>query len=598
LLIKTVLLIVLVAAAADVVTEIMLPYAAWWSSAAVTTALFGFGATIAACLACKYSAGATATACQPLYTEHACLLTAIAQAADGIVMTDTQGTIRYVNPAFTRMTGYRADEVVGQNPRLLKSDRQDPTFYQHLWQTVLAGQVWHGQLINRRKDGTCYTEEMTIAPVQDARGALTHFMAIKQDVTERLAAEEALRQREEQYRSLVAHIPDALWTADTEGRTVFASANHEQICGYTPEELCQHGVWFDHIHPEDVPRVRSAYEALVADGTMFDVEYRLQRKDGRWIWLHDRAIATYEKGGQSYIDGITSDITTRKQVAEEILKARAAAEAATRAKSQFLANMSHEVRTPLNGILGMTELTLETTLTPDQRDYLTTIHTCADTLLGLLNDILEFSEIEAAQLRLEPLAFALPNWLHSSLTPLAVRAHQKGLALVSCVSPSVPDTIVGDPSRLRQIVVNLVGNAIKFTEQGEVEVHLDLDPAATDSGWLHLAVHDTGIGIPAAQHQHILEPFTQADGSMTRRHGGTGLGLAITQQLVAYMGGRLRLESVPGQGSTFHVHVPVGVPSVASRDTDPGAGGHVPILPITAVRSYGRDQALPTASSA
>ncbi|HUJ21247.1 MAG TPA: PAS domain S-box protein [Bryobacteraceae bacterium] len=482
------------------------------------------------------------------------LFAAIEQAAEGIVITSVDSTIQYVNPAFSRMTGYSPEEAVGQTLRILKSGRQDRAYYEDLWKTVTAGQVWHGELTNRRKDGTLYTEQMTITPVRDPSGAIVNYIAIKQDVTARQAGEEAQRL----LASIVESSEDAIISHSPEN--VIASWNRgaEALFGYTADEMIGKSVTLL-VPPDQLSFFYQTTGGLDAGKKVSHLEAEVLAKSGRRITVSiSLSVIRNDAGKITNVAAIIRDMTAAKQSEEELKRAKEAAEAANQAKSAFLANMSHEIRTPMNAILGMTELMLDTPLNAEQREYAEIVKTSADSLLTVINDILDFSKIEARKLDLECIPFNLRAAVDSTMKALAIRAHEKNLELACRVATEVPATVVGDPGRLRQVLVNLVGNAIKFTEQGEVVVHVSRQQETAEHSVLAFRVRDTGIGIAPEKHQAIFDAFEQADISTTRRFGGTGLGLAITSQLVSMMGGRIWLESQVGDGSTFHFTVRFG----------------------------------------
>jgi two-component system, sensor histidine kinase and response regulator len=505
-------------------------------------------------------------------------------AANGIVITDPHGTIQWVNPAFTKLTGYPLEEALGQSPRILRSDKHDETFYRNLWNSILSGNVWSGEITNRKKGGQLYIEEMTIAPVLSKTGKITNFIAIKQDITERRRAQEALRHSEELFRDLAENIPEVFFVLMMDPvRTTYVSPAYDKIWGRARQALYENsGAWIEAIHQEDRERAGITY-AHCMKGYRIDMEYRVDRPDGSIRHIHARAFPVLDsEGNPSRIVGLAEDVTGQKLAELELAKAKEDAEDANRAKSEFLATMSHEIRTPMNGIIGMTDLVLETELSLEQAEYLQMVKGSADALLALLNDILDFSKMEAGKLELDILSFNLRKSLGEVLKTLAVKAHQKGLEFLFDVPPEAPTTVMGDPARLRQVLVNLVSNSIKFTERGEVEVSVRTESQSMEGTILRFSVRDTGIGIPADKQNKIFEAFSQADSSTTRKYGGTGLGLTISARLVGLMGGRIWVESESGKGSTFHFTIQVAsevaVVPLESFDVSQLAG--VPVLVV------------------
>ena len=355
-------------------------------------------------------------------------------------------------------------------------------------------------------------------------------------------------------RSLMDYLPDSIYFKDLQGRFIRINRGKAQRSGLNDPADAFGKSDADFFAPEHAREAAANERHIIESGQpLLGKEERLVWPDGQVTWVSTSKLPLYDDEGRIIgTFGVSRDIGSQKSAAEALQAAKEAAETANRAKSAFLANMSHEIRTPLNAVIGMTELVLDSDLETSQREYLTMVRDSGEALLAVINDILDFSKIEAGKLELEPVEFPLRERLGDAMKPLGLRSHAKGVELAYHVAPDVPDGLVGDVGRLRQIIVNLVGNAVKFTDAGEVVLEVRCDAQTEYGALLHFTVRDTGIGIPPERIGVIFEAFEQADSSMTRRFGGTGLGLAIAARLVECMGGRIWVESRPAQGSAFH----------------------------------------------
>jgi PAS domain S-box-containing protein len=476
------------------------------------------------------------------------------------------GHVDYQSTQFGEYFGLPEDKMLGsQWLELLHPDDRERT--RLAWQAAIEQDSDYDLEVRlRRFDGAYRWFKTRGVRIRDGQGAVLKWFGTCTDITDSKKTEEALRESEHRWRSLTETLPQLVWTAMPDGACDYFSTQWTQYTGVPASQLLG-WQWMETLHPDDREPTRQFWTDSVAGRHAYDVEYRVRRFDAEYRWFKTRGVPIRDTDGRIFKwFGTCTDITDGKLAAAELRVAKESAESANRAKDEFLANVSHEIRTPMNAIMGLTSLVLATDLNEGQRQSLATVKSAANNLLGIINDLLDFSKIEAGKLELNLSEFWLRAALGDTLRALAVRAHQKGLELVSNVQPDVPDALIGDAGRLRQVLFNLIGNAIKFTQNGEVVVEvraMSNAPSKNKDDEVHLllTVRDTGIGIPKEKQGTIFRAFEQEDSSTTRKYGGTGLGLTISAQLAALMGGEITVESEPGRGSTFSFTARFGLSS-------------------------------------
>jgi PAS domain S-box-containing protein len=484
----------------------------------------------------------------------------------GIWVTDAQGGTRFMNRAYREFCGATSEEVEPNDWMLLLHSDDAPQFVEAFQCALKEHTPFKAEQRSRRADGKWRWVESYAAPRFSPEGEFLGLVGTSRDITERKEAEHALQVSEEKFRQLAENIHEVFWvTSPAADEVLYVSPAYEQIWGRPRDSRYQHPAsWLEAVHPDDRELAHLAL-ATQMQGESFESEYRIRTPDGQEKWIRDRAFPIRDQGGQLIrIVGIAEEITQRKRYEEELIRAREGADAASEGKSSFLANMSHEIRTPMNGILGMVGLLLDGNLDPTQRKRAETVRDSGEALLDILNDILDFSKMEAQKLKLEEAPFDLRGMVEGVADLMALKSQEKGVDLLCFMEPDVPTQLLGDASRLRQVLVNLTGNAVKFTAAGQVSIRVKRNTGG-NSREIRFEVRDTGIGIPEDKRDLLFRPFSQVDTSTSRSYGGTGLGLSIVRILAEMMGGKVGLESVEGKGSCFWFTVVLEPQSAVAR---------------------------------
>jgi PAS domain S-box-containing protein len=489
----------------------------------------------------------------------------------GIWVTDPQGANCFTNQAYLSYSGIPPEHVIDNRWRSIIHPDDAPDFFEKFERALKEHTPYHTERRSRSADGQWRWMESNAVPRFSPDGEFLGLAGTTADITVRKQAELALQASEEKFRQLAENIREVFWMMNTAGTEIlYISPAYEQIWGRRCASLYERPMdWMEAILPEDRELAHATFMKQL-QGESIDSEYRISTPDGKEKWICDRAFPIRDETGQMIrVAGIAAEITERKRYEAELIQAREHADAANHAKSRFLANMSHEIRTPMNGVIGMNQLLLETDLSAEQRRFAEVALNSGRTLLTLIDDILDMSKIEAGKIALENLEFSLRQTVEQVLQLLRVQAGAKGLQINSRVSPEIPELLRGDAHRLQQVLTNLIANAVKFTDRGEIALDVKLESRSDSAASIRFTVTDTGIGIREDRIPALFSPFVQADASTTRRYGGSGLGLAISKQLVEMMGGSIGVSSWEGHGSTFRFTATFGQVAVDRRQSTP-----------------------------